>query len=62
MKTSTMKKIIILLIMLYIVGWIMCVVKFVSCDFDTPMKAEVFYGLGVFTTLGGILGWFNFGK
>lgn len=48
--------------MLYIVGWIMCVVKFVSCDFDTPMKAEVFYGLGVFTTLGGILGWFNFGK
>lgn len=45
-----------------ITGYISCIVKFITCDFETPFRAETFYGIGIFTGLGIILGWFNFGK
>ena len=47
-----------------VAGWIMCLVAFCNCDFTnaTSFKAEVIYGIGVFTDLGSILGWFNFGR
>ena len=51
-----------LLVILYIIGWIICVVKFINCDFAPVGKAEIVYGIGACTSLGGILGWFNFGK
>jgi len=48
--------------LLFIIGYIQCIIHFVNCDFQQPFKAEVIYGIGIFTGLGGILGWFNFGK
>jgi hypothetical protein len=45
-----------------ITGYIMCVIKLIDCDFEAPYKAETLYTIGSFTGLGGILGWFNFGK
>ena len=55
-------KIIILLILG--IGWIKCVIKLTECDFSdkTSYKAEVLYGIGVFTGTGAILGYFDFGK
>lgn len=52
------------IVVLLIIGWIMCLVAFCNCDFTgaTSSKAEVIYGIGVFTGLGSILGWFNFGR
>jgi len=44
------------------IGEIACIVKFFSCDFDVPLKAEFIYGLSAITGLGAITGWFNFGK
>lgn len=52
----------ITLVSLAITGYAMCVVKFITCDFETPFRAEVFYGIGAFSPLGIILGWFNFGR
>jgi hypothetical protein len=52
----------IVIISLLITGYISCIVNFISCDFREPFKAETFYGIGIFTGLGIILGWFNFGK
>jgi hypothetical protein len=52
----------IVIVSLLITGYISCIVNFISCDFREPFKAETFYGIGIFTGLGIILGWFNFGK
>ncbi len=52
----------IVIVSLLIMGYISCIVNFISCDFREPFKAETFYGIGIFTGLGTILGWFNFGK
>ena len=45
-----------------IIGEIMCIVKFVKCDFEPSYKAEIVYGVSVVSGLGGIIGWFDFGK
>ena len=45
-----------------IIGEIMCIVKFVKCDFEPSYKAEIVYGVGAVSGLGGIIGWFDFGK
>lgn len=47
---------------LVIIGYVMNVVKFCKCDFEPSYKAEIIYGIGIPTGLGGILGWFDFGK
>jgi len=44
------------------VGWVKCIVKLVFCDFEASYKAEVIYAIGVFSPLGSILGWMDFGK
>lgn len=41
-----------------IIGYIMCIIKFIDCDFAEPFREEVFYGIGVFTPLGAIFGYF----
>ena len=48
-----------IIMLLIIIGWIMCLVKFLNCDFKTPYKAEVIYGIGTFSGLGGIIGYLN---
>lgn len=54
----------VVIIIALVAGWIMCLIAFCSCDFSSSgsFKAEVIYGIGTFTPLGAILGWFNFGK
>ena len=49
----------VLLWLLWIAGEIMCVVKFVECDFKAPYKAEIVYGVGFLTGTGFIIGWLN---
>jgi len=62
-KSSNLRPLItIIIISLMITGYISCIVNFISCDFREPFRAETFYGIGIFTGLGIILGWFNFGK
>lgn len=43
-------------------GYVQCVVKFVKCDFKPSYKAEIVYGVGLVTGLGGIVGWMDVGK
>ena len=52
----------ITLVAAIITGYISCIINFLSCDFEAPYKGETLYGIGIFTGLGIILGWFNFGK
>lgn len=46
------------------IGWIKCVIKLSNCDFSdkTSYKAEIFYTVGTFTGIGGIVGYMDFGK
>ena len=62
MKDAIKTLIKIAIVAAIITGYISCIVKFITCDFETPFRAETFYGIGIFTGLGIILGWFNFGK
>lgn len=62
-----MKKLSIILVIIYAValfGWVRCAYKFVSCDFDKSKswKAEIVYGVGTFTGLGSVVGFFDFGE
>jgi hypothetical protein len=61
--SETIKALLKITLILFItVGYVMCVIKLINCDFQAPFKAEFLYTIGSFTGLGGILGWFNFGK
>lgn len=51
-----------LILITFILGYILGIVKFVRCDFDAPYKAEVLYGIGIVTGYNVILGWINLGK
>lgn len=52
----------IAIVLLGLIGYVMCVVKFVRCDFEPNYKAEIVYGVGTFTGLGMVVGWIDFGK
>lgn len=57
-----MKKIVVLILILkvlFIIGWCRCVYKMVMCNWEPIGKAEVIYTVGTFTGLGGIIGYFN---
>lgn len=42
------------------IGWIMCIVKAVKCNWEPVGKAEVVYTIGIFAPpVGGVVGWFN---
>ena len=49
----------ILIIILWLVGEILCIPKFINSDFKAPYKREVLYGIGIVSPVGGIIGWFN---
>lgn len=57
-----LRNLFLIIVFAYVVGYVRCVVKFVQCDFAPSYKAEVIYGAGVFTGLGGVVGWFDIGK
>lgn len=41
------------------IGWLLNLVSFVSLDFESPYKAEVFRGIGVISPIGSVLGYFS---
>ena len=45
--------------LLGIIGWVLSIVKLTRTDFKAPYKAEVVYGIGVFTGAGAIIGYIN---
>lgn len=49
-------------VLFLLAGYVQCVVKFVRCDFEPSYKAEIVYGAGLVTGLGGIVGWMDVGK
>lgn len=62
-NTSTIIYLIQLVILtLCLTGYVMCIVKFLRCDFEPSYKAEIVYGVGTFTGLGIIVGWMDLGK
>lgn len=49
-----------LIIVIWVSGYIQCIVKFVKSDFDAPYKREIIYGVSMFIfPVGGIVGWVN---
>jgi len=51
-----------IIVILLLIGEVKCVVKFFSCDFEKPYKAEIIYGISIVTGLGSIAGYCDFGK
>lgn len=44
-------------------GWVKSIYKLSDCDFVSPYKAEVIYGIGVFVPpVGMITGWLDLGQ
>ena len=54
----------LLVIIVYgiLLGNVLGIIRFVKCDFASPYKAEVLYGIGIPTGLNTILGYINLGK
>ena len=50
------------IVAVFFAGWVQCVVKFIQCDFEPSYKAEVIYGVGIATPVGGVVGWMDFGE
>jgi hypothetical protein len=48
--------------LLGVVGEICCVFNFIRCDFEPSYKAEVVYGVSMFTPAGAVVGYMDFGK
>lgn len=45
------------------IGYVKNIIHLCQCDFEPKYKAEVLYGVGTCAPpLGGIFGWFDFGK
>ena len=42
---------------LFFIGYLTNLVKFIKCDFEPSYKVEIIRGLGVITGLGGIIGY-----
>ena len=47
------------LIPLGVIGWVKSIVKLTRTDFQAPYKAELIYGVGVFTGAGAVIGYIN---
>lgn len=52
-------KFVIILWILAIIGEILCIVKALKCNWEPIGKAEIIYGIGVFTGAGCIIGYLN---
>jgi len=40
-----------------LIGYVKCVIKVIDCNWNPIGKAEIIYTAGIFTGLGGIIGW-----
>ena len=64
-KTKNIMKILIYYVIYFIfwlalvAGWVSCVYKFCTSDFEPPYKREAIYGLGSVTGLGAVIGYIN---
>jgi len=51
------------IVIFFLIGWVMNIVKLCKCDFDRPYKAEVIRAVGAAVPpVGGIVGWMDLGK
>lgn len=41
------------------IGWVSNIVKFASCDFEAPYKAEIVYGVGLVPIVGAFTGYID---
>lgn len=49
-----------IIVIVLIIGWIQCIYKDITSDWNPVGKREVFYTLGVcIPPAGGVIGWFN---
>ena len=51
--------VITLIVVGLVIGEILCIYKFVTCDFEPSYKEEIVYGIGMVTGTGGIIGWLD---
>lgn len=49
----------IIFCIMYFIGYIICIVKFVNSDFKPSYKRELIYGISLATGVGGITGYLN---
>jgi len=42
-----------------LIGWVLNLVAFTGLNFSSPYKAEVIRGIGVFSPVGSVIGYFN---
>lgn len=52
----------ILVFVIVMVGWTKNIIKLSECDFESPYKAELIYGIGLIPPVGMITGWLDVGK
>lgn len=60
-EITLMELVLVLVFLLGFVGWVKDVVRFASCDFEAPYKAEIVYGAGLIPPIGAITGWLDVG-
>ena len=53
---------IIALVAVIIVGWIKNINKLAECDFETPLKCEIYHSVGLIPVVGAFTGYMDFGK
>ena len=47
----------ILFVLFLVIGELLCIVRFITSDFEPSYKREIIYGLGMVTGTGSIIGW-----
>jgi hypothetical protein len=58
-KGCTIIAVWLVIIFFGLAGWVQCLTKAISCDWDPVGKAEILYTAGVVTGAGTIIGWFD---
>lgn len=56
---GTFYKVWLVLWLFMVIGYVKCIVHLCHTDFKAPYKAEILYGVGVCSGLGGVIGWFD---
>jgi len=46
-------------VLFFLIGEVMCIVKAIKCNWEPVGKAEIIYTGAALTGLGSIVGWFN---
>lgn len=59
---TAIELLIVIFMLAFLSGQVLCVIKFFKCDFEPSYKAEIIYGVSLITDIGTITGWMDFGK